>query len=173
MRLFKYLYIALVIVFMAMQIVTFPLQPQTVASHFNVHMMPDGYLPKLQYFLSIVTTFLLVNVCTIAVIFVLPFVPSYWINTPKKEFWMRPENKPVFIAVMKGRLYGFMAVINAMFTIMAYLVFKANQSRPVVLSGSIHWCIIIALAVMFIGAVQLIVRLNRVNQNSGGCKCAG
>jgi len=165
MRLLKYLYVLSVLVFSAVQMVTFPLLPQTMASHFSIHMTPNGYMPKLQYFISVVSTFALINLLSLVVTALLPGIPSPLINAPKRQFWMRPENKPAFIDIMKERFYGFLFIINSIFTIVAYLVFKANKSDPIVLNAGIHIVIIIAFVMIFFGAIQLIVRLNRVDQD--------
>ena len=161
----SYLYGLSVAAFFIVQIVSYHLLPHTIASHFTIHMTPNGYLPKPQYFTAVVSTFMLVNVLSVAVAVLLPRIPASMINTPKKQFWMRSENRPVFIAIMKNRFYGFLFLMNSVFTSISYYVLKANRSDPVVLSGAIHIWVIIALAGMSLGAIQLIVRLNRVDQD--------
>jgi uncharacterized membrane protein len=163
MKIIKYLYVISFAAFLILQWVTYTLLPQTVASHFGVSMAANCYVAKAHYFRSLLSVFMIMNAVFVAMIVFIPKIPSSFINTPNKQFWMQPKNRPVLDNILKSRLYGLLTAINLIFTILSYYVFKANMSKPVVLSSHFHVVMIAFLIVVIIGTVQFGIRLRRMH----------
>jgi uncharacterized membrane protein len=163
MKIIKYLYFISLAAFLVMQWVTYTLLPQTVASHFGVSMAANSFVAKAQYFKSLLSVFMIMNAAFIAMIVLFPRIPSNLINTPNKQFWMQPINRPILDNILRTRLYGLLTAINLIFTILSYYVFKANMSKPVVLSSHFHVVMIAFFIVVIIGTVQFGMRLRRIH----------
>ena len=138
MKIIKILYLVSLVAFLILQWITYNLLPQTVASHFGVSMAANCFVAKAQYFKSLLSMFIIMNAVFIALIVLFPKIPSSLINTPNKQFWMQPKNRPILDNILRTRLYGLLTAINLIFTILSYYVFKANMSKPVVLSSHFH-----------------------------------
>ena len=151
-------------VFLVLQLVTYHLLPDRVASHFGITMAANCFVAKAQYFKSLLSVFITMNAVFIAMIALFPRTPSDLINTPNRQFWMRPENRQLFDKIFLARLYGLLTAINLIFTVLSYYVFKANMSTPVVLSSHFHVVMIAFFIVVVAGIVQLGVRLRRINK---------
>jgi uncharacterized membrane protein len=161
-KIIKILYLLSAAVFLILQLVTYNLLPQTVASHFGISMAANCFVAKAQYFKSLLSAFMIMNAVFIAMIVLFPRIPSSLINTPNKQFWMQPKNRPALDNILRTRLYGLLTAINLVFTILSYYVFKANMSKPVVLSSHFHVVMIAFLIVVIIGTVQFGMRLRRI-----------
>ena len=163
MKNIKYFYLLSFAAFLIMQLVTYTLLPQTVASHFGVSMAANCFVAKAQYFKSLLSVFVIMNAVFIAMIVLFPKIPSSLINTPNKQFWMQPKNRPILDNILRTRFYGLLTAINLIFTILSYYVFKANMSKPVVLSSHFHVVMIAFFIIVVVGIVQLGVRLRRMS----------
>lgn len=163
MKTIKYFYFISLAAFLVEQLVTYNLLPQTVASHFGVSMAANCFVAKVQYFKSLLSAFMIMNAVFIAMIVLLPRIPSSLINTPNRQFWMQPKNRAELDNILRTRLYGLLTGINLIFTILSYYVFKANMSKPVVLSSQFHVVMIAFFIVVIIGAVQFGMRLRKIS----------
>jgi uncharacterized membrane protein len=163
MKIIKTLYLLSAVAFLIMQLVTYQLLPDRVASHFGITMAANCFVAKSQYFKSLLSVFIIMNAVFIALIALFPRTPSGLINTPNRQFWMLPENRPEFDKIFLARLYGLLTAINLIFTVLSYYVFKANMSTPVVLSSHFHIVMIGFLIIVAAGIVQLGVRLRRMH----------
>jgi hypothetical protein len=76
---------------------------------------------------------------------------------------MQPKNRPILDNILRTRFYGLLTAINLIFTILSYYVFKANMSKPVVLSSHFHVVMIAFFIIVVVGIVQLGVRLRRMS----------
>jgi hypothetical protein len=124
-------------------------------------MAANCYVVKADYFKSLVSMFISMNLVFLVLIAVIPKIPSSLINTPNRQFWMQPKNRLVLDSILKTRLFGLLTGINLIFTILSYYVFKANMSKPIVLSSQFHVVMIAFLVIVVIGTVQLVLRLGR------------
>ena len=161
MNLLKTQYCVSAAVFLVVQFITYHLLPERVASHFGITMAANCFVAKAQYFKSLLSVFITMNAVFIPMIAFFPKIPSNLINTPNRQFWMKPENRRVFNNILLSRLYGLLTAINLIFTMLSYYVFKANMSNPVVLSPHFHMVMIAFFIVVAAGIVQLGVRLRR------------
>jgi uncharacterized membrane protein len=161
-KLLKVLYGISVVSFLVLQLGTYALLPRMVASHFGLTMVANCYVPKADYFKTLLSLFIFMNLIFLVMIAVFPRMPSNLINTPNRQFWMNLGNKPVFVNILVSRLYGMLVLVNLLFTVLSYYVFKANLSSPVALSSDIYVVLIFFFVIVLMGTIQLVVRLSRV-----------
>ncbi|HUI93816.1 MAG TPA: hypothetical protein VLX68_16355 [Chitinivibrionales bacterium] len=163
MRTVKYLYLLSIAVLLIVQYATYTALPQMVASHFSANMMANCFVPKAQYFKSLLSTSALMNAVFLLSIIILPRFPSGLINVPNKDFWMRQENRPVLNSILTSRLFGLLTGINLIFTVLSYYVYKANMSAAKMLSWHFHVVMVAFLVFVVGGMVQMMARLRKKN----------
>ncbi|MEZ5344543.1 MAG: DUF1648 domain-containing protein [Pyrinomonadaceae bacterium] len=143
------LLIILVIAFCAHCSYYYPLLPPTLASHFDGHGNPNGWMSK-PYFFALEGVLLGIM---IAISLLMPKIleksPNKWINLPNREYWLAEERKP-FTIEMIGRYHEwFSAALLVLFIAVNQLVFQANIVKQPLPSGPM-WTLLISFFV-FVG----------------------
>ena len=103
--------------------------PETLASHFDLHGFPDGWLNKFWFFtfyflLQVGLTFALWYVGRIC-----RKIPKQWISIPNKEFWFRSDTRHRFFEMNEATMIWIAALTSLMLLLVAQFVFHANLSN--------------------------------------------
>ena len=69
------------------------LSPARMASHFNFQGSPDGFMPKLEFFISQGQVALTVIGLGLVMQLLVLITPARWINLPNREYWLIPEHQ--------------------------------------------------------------------------------
>lgn len=116
---------------LAVTLGSLPLLPDRIATHFGARGLPDDWGSKES------NALLLVGVHTLlfALLYLSPrlvmVVPPRFVNLPHKEYWLRPENRPVTIARLSVHLGRMGTALFLFMLVGGVLVLQANLAEPV------------------------------------------
>jgi uncharacterized membrane protein len=146
----RFLFLALAAGLVATLGVTLGRLPSRVASHFNAHGMPDGWLSCPAYALFIVAIGILVPLSIIGLVMVLTRSGVSSLNIPARDYWMRPEHSPEAIRRVRIYIWWLACILVAMALAIHWSVLAANARQPPVL-GSGEFLSVLGLVVLAIG----------------------
>jgi uncharacterized membrane protein len=124
--------------------------PPRVASHFDVHGRPDGWMSKEGYlrFMAVLGIVLPLLVWSTALL--TRVLPPTMVNLPHREYWLSPERREATCAYLAGKMAWLACSFVLFLTGLHWLVVKANRQQPVVLTNGI-W-VLTAAFLIAIGA---------------------
>jgi Protein of unknown function (DUF1648) len=113
------------------------LAPAQMASHFNFQGNPDGFMPKLQFFVSQIEVALIVIGLGLVMQLLVLITPARWINLPNREYWLIPENHHALMDNLSSFGFalfgGILLVVQLGFELSTY----ANLQAPLHFSAQI------------------------------------
>jgi len=134
------------------------LAPLQMASHFNKQGMPDGYMSKAGFFASQGQVALVVIGLGLLIQVMILIIPTSWINTPNRDYWLRPEHRNEMVEALSSfgaALFGvILLVVQVGFDLSVY----ANLQEPVHFSAQI---MLLAIGGFFIISIILLFELTR------------
>jgi uncharacterized membrane protein len=118
------------VVFLGYLAWTVPQLPQRVATHFGAAGQPDGWMTRSAY-VGFIASFSLAGPClTIAIVFVMRFLPDCTINISHREFWLAPERRNETFAYLQRHAFWFASMFVAFFAGLHFLTVQANMQQP-------------------------------------------
>ena len=151
----KSAFIILFILLTVMNIITWHMLPDRVASHFGKDGQPDGWLSKNSHFFLMqglyVFMFLMFYFSPVLIF----KVPPQSVNLPNRDFWLSPENREQTRQKISNAMYEMGVYIFLFFGFIGYLAFQANQDPPFCLNESIF---IIGLCGFFALTIYWIIK---------------
>lgn len=113
------------------------LAPLQMASHFNFLGNPDGFMPKLQFFiLQVQVTLVVIGMGLLMQLLVL-IIPARWINMPRRDYWLIPDHHEALMENLSSFGFalfgGVLLVVQLGFDLSTY----ANLQAPVHFSAQI------------------------------------
>ena len=138
--------------------------PPVVASHFSASGAANGFMPRATY-----TT--LVVALVVGAPLLLALVPAAAagrgaknLNVPDREYWLAPERGEATSAYIRGHGRWFAAAVALFLTYAHWLVVRANELRPPILSTA---GIVSGLVVFFLAlAVWVAVLFRRFRRRA-------
>ena len=138
--------------------------PPVVASHFSASGAANGFMPRATY-----TT--LVVALVVGAPLLLALVPAAAagrgakdLNVPDREYWLAPERREATSAYIRGHGRWFAAAVALFLTYAHWLVVRANELRPPILSTA---GIVSGLVVFFLAlAVWVAVLFRRFRRRA-------
>ncbi len=121
--------------------------PERVAIHFGPGGLPDGWAP--------IWTNTLIYLGLDTFLFILFYfaprltaaLPAKWSNLPHKEFWLAPENRPLFLEKYAALMEHFGTALFLFLFAVGLLAVQANRADPVRLhEPSFFVCLALFLA---------------------------
>jgi uncharacterized membrane protein len=152
----KSIFMGLFLLVVLMHIMNWQALPEKVAVHFGSGGYPNGWADKDSYSLMLLAMYLLFFLMfhfSSALIFK---VPARWVNLPNKDYWLRPENKPLAQMKVEKAMYEMGMVVFLFFGYLGYLSTQANMNPPARLDESEFF---LALTVFVILMILWIMRL--------------
>ena len=123
--------------------------PQRLATHFDWHGQPNGWMSRPSYLRVFGLTGLGVPLLMIALLFAVRFFPAWMINIPRREYWLAPERRAqTFDCLLRWGLW-FGCLFLAFLAAVHHLVVEANGRTPIAMpSGIGAICILFLMAVL-------------------------
>jgi uncharacterized membrane protein len=146
--------LALLALAVAQAVISMPVMPNPMASHFNGSGVPNGWSTPQQFFGGILVIELLVAA---AFMLMSPFskLSDQRINLPHKDYWLAPQRRAATIARLQAIMLEFGLITMALLIYAVHLSIAANLRHPPLLSSHI----IIALLLYVVGTLLWVVRL--------------
>lgn len=126
--------------------------PPRVASHFNAHGQPDGWMSRGAFLMSMGWLGGLMPLFMLSLALVMRAMPSSLINVPHREYWLSPENRPVTSEHLSRFMAWLACFLLMFFTGLTWLVADANRQQPPRLSAAV-WVLTAAFLVAVTGAI--------------------
>jgi hypothetical protein len=133
--------------------------PETVATHFNFHNEPDGWMTRNRYVLLILI--LLVSIPTVISVGIgaLSQKYSHLISIPNRDYWLSPQRLDESLDFVASHVYRLGRLLIVLMTGLHYLVLVANRSEPPTLPQS--WFMAISLGFVFALSMWVIALYRR------------
>jgi uncharacterized membrane protein len=108
--------------------------PERVATHFNAHGQPNGWMSRSGHILFV---FILGTVLPVLIIGLLSFVrslPAALINVPNRDYWLAPERQGETSAYLLKHGFWFACIIVCFVAGIHYLILQANTQATIKLA---------------------------------------
>jgi uncharacterized membrane protein len=141
------------IAFVAAMVVTYPSLPQRVASHFDFHGVPDGWMPRRSYALFLAGIGLALPWLLIAATRYLRKLPVSLVNIPNRAYWLTPERRGEVYRTVES--FGLTVATGEvlLFLLLHLSVVQANLASPVRLQMSVIWIALAAFLLVIVAAL--------------------
>ena len=107
------------------------LAPAQMASHFNFQGNPDGFMAKLDFFISQGQVALVVIGLGLLMQVLVLITPARWINMPNREYWLAPEHRDMLIENLNSFGFALFGAILLVIQVGFELSFYANLQKPI------------------------------------------
>ena len=107
------------------------LAPSRMASHFNVQGNPDGFMYKLDFFISQGQVALTVIGLGLVMQLLVLITPVRWVNTPNREYWLLPEHQDLMVRNLSSFGFALFGTILLVVQVGFELSVYANLQVPV------------------------------------------
>jgi uncharacterized membrane protein len=139
-----------------------PQLPLRVASHFDVHGNPDGWMDRTLFLLLMALVGLLMPGMALLLGVLLRWLPASQINLPHREYWLAPERRAETIAEIPRRFLWPSCWTLVFLLGIHMLVIDANQRDPSHLSSAIWVWLAVYLVSIAIWVAALVRHFRRV-----------
>lgn len=130
--------------------------PEVMASHFNGHGVPNGWMPKSDFFKALLPLGLLIAIIAFVVPALMRILPPSMINLPNKDYWLAPERRAETVQYMEGAFAWFGCAVLALLTFTFYIAAKANLDPG---RGFDSSAMMLALGAFFVFLLFFIIRV--------------
>jgi uncharacterized membrane protein len=121
----------------------YPRLPEKVASHFGANGIADGWMPKNEFVMTTVVTFLFTLGILLGSALLISKLPAETLNMPNKEYWLAPERKTETIAFMGGQMLWFSAATALLLVAIFQMTYQANR-MPTPRLGGESWIYLVS-----------------------------
>jgi uncharacterized membrane protein len=130
--------------------------PDVMPSHFNANGVPNGWMPKSDFFLFLLPAGLLIAVIAFLSPKLMAILPPNMINLPNKDYWLAPERRAETVQYFEAALSWFGCAIFSLILFTFYIAAQAslNPSR-----GFDSTSMFIALGAFFAFLIFWLVRI--------------
>lgn len=144
-------------------VLTLPLLPLKVATHFNVGGQPDDWSTRHQWAVSTVFMAIFLPALVLGLTMLVRWLPLGMINLPNRSYWLAPENLPAMHQKLMAFGVWMAALVVYLFVALHILILEAHRFNPPRLSqGGLAIAAAIFLAAVAVLVVRLLVDLQRV-----------
>ncbi len=137
---------------------TVPLLPERVATHFGMNGEPNGWMGRPGYSHFIRIFGLTLPAFTVAVGFLIRFLPAWTVNIPNRDYWLAPAHRPETYSALLGFCFWLACLEVGLVGGMHYLTLVANRSAPVHLPSS---GLVAVLGLFIVGLLLCVIALVR------------
>ncbi len=130
--------------------------PERVATHFDWHGQPNGWMSR-QGYLTFMAIFGLVFPLVPAVMSLLVrFLPAGAINIPHREYWLAPERRGETASYLFRHMLWLSSIMSALTSVLHQMTVEANQQAPPRLSNAIWALLAVFLVGIFVWGFALV-----------------
>jgi len=156
-RLFKWLWLASVILLIGQSLTGYGELPDRMASHFNAAGEPDGYSSKQEFFLLWYFLIVIVNIWVPTVPVAVRKLPSL-LSVPNKLYWLANESRRErLIGILTDVLSAILFLTNVILMLAFKYTADVNLGAPP--PFSLSWIIVLAVLGLLIGIIYPIYAL--------------
>ncbi|HYL64645.1 MAG TPA: DUF1648 domain-containing protein [Candidatus Methylomirabilis sp.] len=130
--------------------------PEVMASHFNGNGVPNGWMPKSDFFKVLLPFGLLIAIIAFVSPKLMRIFPPSMINLPNKDYWLAPERRAETVRYMEAALAWLGCAIIALMTFAFYIAVKANLNPR---GGFDSSAMMVALGAFFVFLLFFIIRI--------------
>lgn len=109
--------------------------PSVVASHFGPGGAANGFMPHKLYVRFTLAFVVLLPLLMNFVAGAVARLPEKLVNIPHRHFWLAPGRRAQAVAMLRGQMQLFAAMLAAFLCYVHWLVVRANASLPPVLDN--------------------------------------
>jgi uncharacterized membrane protein len=137
--------------------------PDPVATHFNGHGKPDGWMSRSSHLLLMGAAGLVLPLVIVGAMNAIRLFPS-GLNIPRKEFWLSPERRQQTFGFLSRQALWFACVCVVFILGLQVMLVQANAQTPVQLSMPRHF--VLAGGFLAFAAIWSIVTIRRFYRTS-------
>lgn len=116
---------------------TVPLFPDPLATHFDAHGQPNGWMTRPQHLACAAALGFSLPGLIIGIFYTLQFLPPAWFNLPHRDYWLAPERRQETFAYLSHH-GAWLAGLSLLFVAsIHHLILAANQSPSRQLSNAL------------------------------------
>jgi serine/threonine-protein kinase len=136
--------------------------PDRVATHFDIHGKPNGWMTKSQHLKFTIGVGVGTPLIVLGVFVFVRRMKGWGLNIPNKDFWLAPERREATFDFLIRHGFWLAALMIAFHAALFEAVVIANASRPVLLPATqMAWLTGIFVALLGIWLATLVLRFRR------------
>jgi uncharacterized membrane protein len=135
--------------------------PGRVAVHFDFAGNANGWMDKGENLFAGIAMTVVITVIFLLIPLVIRAAPEKYLNTPKKDFWLRPENRERFSALVGGQMCVAGILMNLFFAVVFYRVYRFNMGDAGAMKGLLPYAVVPLLAGILGSILYLVFSLNK------------
>jgi hypothetical protein len=135
--------------------------PGKVAVHFDVAGRANGWMDRGHHLFTGIAMTVFVTLVFLMIPLITEIVPEKYINTPKKDFWLRPENRKKFGALVGGQMHFAGILVNLFLAVVFTWIYQYNTGIVLDMSKLPLYAVLPLLAGIIGSSVYLVYRLNK------------
>jgi len=141
-----YLFAVIIIAIAAEASYFYPMLPQYIASHFDIHGNPDSFSDKSSFFL--LETFIVFIMASIffLIVFFIRKIPTVLLNLPNKDYWLTAERKEETYKIFISYLFWFADITLLLLYYIFRKIYIVNLSGEKGLGGSFFYVLPVYIA---------------------------
>ena len=140
--------------------------PETVASHFDGHGVPNGWQSKGLFFAFLVGALVIAAVVAFAVPRIIEAVPTELINLPHKDYWLAPQRRVESLVFLETQFAWFGCGLLLFMVFVFEFVIRANFRDHAQLDSSFGYALGAFLLFTLLWVVRTIKRFSSPPVNS-------
>ena len=162
----KKLAIVLLVTNLAVLMGSLPWLPDPVAVHFDGDGRPNGWMSQLGHVLFMGLFVILMTGLFMALPAVADTRLERWLNIPKRERWLTPQNRPRLNTLLKDFGYQCSTLMGLFLLALQGLLVLANQQSPARLNNTLTVWLIIAFVLLLLAAsLRLTLKLRHPDRH--------
>jgi predicted benzoate:H+ symporter BenE len=131
--------------------------PERVASHFDIHGRPDGWMARDSAVRFMALIGLGLPLFIVAVFGCVRFIPGRLVNLPHREYWLADERRDESLGWLAHVGAWFGCIMVAFMAALHHMIIKANQLQPPRLDGAPLAAILILTPLLVAGLIAGII----------------
>jgi uncharacterized membrane protein len=104
--------------------------PDNVATHFDAHGTPNGWMTKRQHLIFTSAFGIGLPLFMVAAFSLIRVLPSGLVNIPNRDYWLAPERKMATSAWILRQGLWLASVIVCWIAALNFLLVRANEQQP-------------------------------------------
>lgn len=121
----------LCVVFLVYLVLSAPLLPERVATHFGGGGRPNGWMSRSSHLLFLGAIGVGLPLLFAGIARLIKLSPTRFLNIPHREYWLSPERRSETCAYVSRQLLWLACLMVVFFTGIQYLTIQANRMSPV------------------------------------------
>jgi uncharacterized membrane protein len=153
------------VVFIGELLYFYPLLPETVASHFDMDGVPNGWMSRTAYVIIMLSIMIISAATTVGVALLLPKMEGA-INIPNRAYWLAPERREETLGLIGASLVWTECAVMALFAVITYGVSLMNIEGRKTFDWPMIPTLIVFLAFVTLVMARMLRRFRKPTETS-------